>query len=348
MARKKHFPIGVDLGYSSAKFVQLCAIGDQLGLLAVENINIPEHLRTDQLGHLNHLSRKIPDLIRDNDFKGKKCVVALPASIAFVRHLRIGHMPPEKVAEAVKKAAKVQLPYPVEEAVIRHISVGHVYADGRKQDEVIMIAMPRATLDAFIEVLHDAKLEVIGVGVEPLALVSCYSRFINDPDESYVILDLGSSSIQATIATGTKVMFYRSVQGGGDQLNQAIAQSLKTSASEVQLMRQAISQNRDMGEKGEEISRWLKLWIDGIAEDIDNCLRYFESLFRDAEISRLIFTGGQARDTALCRQLAERLALPAQIGDPMVLISSGQDKASGNQLHTDLAVGIGLGLGANE
>ena len=211
-----------------------------------------------------------------------------------------------------------------------------------------MIAMPRATLDAFIAVMTEAKLEVLGVGVEPMALVSCYYKFVNDPQAAFVILDLGSASIQVTIAIGQNVVFYRSVQGGGDQLNRAIAQGLKTSAEEVQQMRQAMGMGQDIGPRGEEILRWLHLWVDGIAGDIDNCLRYFESLFRDVEISRLIFSGGQARDTVLCRQLAERLALPAQIGDPMALITEGQENASGSQLHTDLAGGIGLSLSGSE
>jgi Tfp pilus assembly PilM family ATPase len=171
---------------------------------------------------------------------------------------------------------------------------------------------------------------------------------MENPDDAYVILDLGSASIQVTIARGEQVAFYRSVPGGGDQLERAIAQGLKTSSDEVRLMRRAMTEGRELGEKGQEILRWLHLWVDGISGDIDNCLRYYESLFPDSELTRLIFTGGQARDTSLCRQLAERLELPAQIGDPMIVFKDAAGKSSSGELHTDLAVGIGLSLGGED
>lgn len=348
MARKRQLPIGVDLGFSAAKFVQLQETSGGYELLAAAEVSIPEHLRSDQIGLLNHLGRRIPDVMREKPFRGRRCRIALPASSAFVRHVHIPPGSPDRVESAVRSVADTELPYPVDDAVVRHILIGDVYADGRKQQEVILVAIQKATLDAYITTMTDARLEIGGISVEPMALINCYSRFMEDPEAAFVVLDLGSANVQVTIGIGSRLVFYRSIPGGGDQVNRAIAQGLKTSAEEVRLMRIAIQQGQDLGERADEIDRWLKLWADAAARDIDNCLRYFESMFRDKELTRLIFTGGQARDTGLCRILAEMLELPAQIGDPMTIIAAGKGMSADQEVRTDLAVGIGLCLGESD
>jgi len=47
------------------------------------------------------------------------------------------------------------------------------------------------------------------------------------------------------------------------------------------------------------------------------CTRYHSALFRDRRIDRVVFLGGEARDTGLCQSLASGLRLPAKVGDPM-------------------------------
>ena len=65
----------------------------------------------------------------------------------------------------------------------------------------------------------------------------------------------------------------------------------------------------------------------------------------------MVLAGGQAYDKRLCQSLAERLNLPAQIGDPLVRI--GRVAGAGLQIGLDRrepqpqwAVAVGLSLGA--
>ena len=73
-------------------------------------------------------------------------------------------------------------------------------------------------------------------------------------------------------------------------------------------------------------------------------------MFSAQPIERLIFIGGQAKNTVLCQYLARCLEMPAQLGDPLSRI----DKATLTGRHSDLqegerhgdwAVAFGLSLG---
>jgi type IV pilus assembly protein PilM len=61
--------------------------------------------------------------------------------------------------------------------------------------------------------------------------------------------------------------------------------------------------------------------LDAISDELSMCVRYYQSLFPGRSIDRVIFLGGEARQTNLCRHIARKLGLPAQLGDPLSRLS---------------------------
>jgi type IV pilus assembly protein PilM len=86
-----------------------------------------------------------------------------------------------------------------------------------------------------------------------------------------------------------------------------------------------------------------------LADELDLCRRYYEATFVNRPVDRLIFVGGEANQRDLCRQIARRLSLAAQVGDPLtrmgrttdVGIESGIDR---REPQPAWAVAIGLSL----
>ena len=87
-----------------------------------------------------------------------------------------------------------------------------------------------------------------------------------------------------------------------------------------------------------------------LVEELDLCRRYYEATFPSKPVDRLIFVGGEARQRALCQQIAAEMGLAAQVGDPLVRmgriseigIESGIDR---RQPQPGWAVAIGLSMG---
>lgn len=342
MARKNILPIGVDIGCSSAKLVQLRMVQGEPELLASNTLSIPVHLRNDQIGQLDYLCNQLPRHLRTGGFKGKKCVISLPATAAFIRHIRVPLRETHAMEKAIRQAARAEMPFPPDQAVVRHIKAGEVYRDGQGQQEVILVSLPLSTVRAYLNMISRTGLEAECVTIEPMAIVCCFKELLDDPQEATVFVDLGSVNTQVTITRGVTIAFCRNLQGGSQQLAQAIGQALRVSPQEVETMRRAIQEGKDVGPAGEEIQRWMELWLDGLCGDVETCLRYYEAVFHDSQFARVIFTGGQAADRRLCQALARRLNLPAQIGDPMALFGNGLGDSSA--VRTDLAVGFGLSL----
>lgn len=349
---KDTLPIGVDLGSSAAKLVQLRVLRKGVELSALGSVSIPQHIRKDQFARLDFFSQNIPRVLRAGDFKGSRCVLGLPAEHTFVRHVKVPRLDPKATEAAVRKAAQGELPYPVSEAVIRHIVVGEVYSDGETRQEVIVVAIPLSTMDAYLGMTNRAGLEVVGVNVETVTLVQCFAGLFDwgaDPQKAIIYIDLGSISTQVVIAHGTEIVFARNLPRGAEQIEQAIAEGMDISLDEARQMRLDVQREDALQSDCESVYKWVETWLGTMSQNIENCLRYYEAVFRKSGVDRIIFTGGQARDRRLCQALAQRLNQPAQIGNPMKGLQIGE-KASA-QLGEDkdfspgLAVAIGLSLG---
>ncbi len=97
---------------------------------------------------------------------------------------------------------------------------------------------------------------------------------------------------------------------------------------------------------------------DELTDELARCRRYHESTFTNVLIERLVFVGGEANQRSLCRHLAQRLGIAAQVGDLLTRLSLTADDATHGRLlqaGVDLqrplpawSLACGLALGASK
>ena len=351
---QRSLPIGVDLGSSSLKVVQLRTSGSNVELLAALSAELPRDCRGDLQRQLNFQADSIQAIVRSAGFTGREAVLSLPASVTFLQSVRVPVLPSKEADHAVKTELLGKLPYPVEDAVIRHILAGTVYdVDGHDMHERIVVAVARANLDAYLAMARRAGLDVVGADIEACAVVECFARTLRRATEESrgtLFMDIGSSSTQLVLAHGQTVAFARNLPVGGQAMDQAVADALKVPLEQAHHMRMKMLQEEE-SPAANELYALLNTKIAEITDEISQCLRYTESAFRNRSVDRLVFVGGQAHNKRLCQSIAQRLNLPAQVGDPMVGIKPAQGvrQAIGFDLRQPQpawAVAIGLSLGA--
>jgi Tfp pilus assembly PilM family ATPase len=126
---------------------------------------------------------------------------------------------------------------------------------------------------------------------------------------------------------------------------------MKISPDAANTLRRDVASGQSTPQAQEELYRLLDGVVKGIADEMTQCLRYYESVFKNQGVERAIFVGGQAFDKQLCQAIARRLNVPAQIGDPLVRIK--RSKTASERLSLDWrqpqpawAVAVGLSLGS--
>jgi type IV pilus assembly protein PilM len=355
IVKNQLFPIGLDLGSSTIKLAQLRSAGDVTELLAAGTVEVSRDIRRQDIAkRFDATGEAIRCLVKANPFKGRQCVVSLPTEFAFVHHLRIPKLSAKEIPGCLQFELQGKLPFSTDDAVIRYVVAGDVFNDGEPRQEVIVVAASRDTIDRYIRMVNRAGLEVVGMNIEACAVVECFARlFRRDSDAARTILyvDIGSATTQVALSHGNRLVFARNLMIGGQQLDQAVADGLKIPIDHARLLRRDPQNAQQDSAAVGELYHLMQSPLGNLAEELIQCLHYYESVFRNQAVERAIFVGGQAYDKRLCQSLAQRLNLPAQVGDPLMRIKRiegaglpiGLDR---REPQPDWAVAVGLSIGA--
>lgn len=355
ISRGRTLPIGVDLGTTCAKLAQLKVHGDGAELLAAGAAEIPLPAWKDRKERLRALATGIPALLRSQVFHGRQCILSLPAQDVFIQHVKIPRTPAEEVSRAVRLELQGKLPYPVEQAVVRHIVAGDIFGEGEPRQEVIAVSARRSTVEEYLDLAHRLRLDVVGVNVECCAIVECFARLFQrntDTSRTILYLDIGHASTQVVLSHGSRIVFARNLAVGGETFDRAIAEGMGIRPEQAHSLRHDLESEGPKDPAAEDaIYHVLDPPVEAMVQEVMQCIRYYESVFRNQGIERAIFLGGQAYDKRLCQTIARQLNLPAQVADPLTRVKrvEGAGLAWGLDRRSpqpDWAVAIGLSLGA--
>jgi type IV pilus assembly protein PilM len=273
--------------------------------------------------------------------------------VTFVHHVKTPRLSDGELDQALQFELQGKLPYAPQDAVIRAIVAGDVLGEGDARQEVIVVAASRQVVESYLRMAHRATLDVVALNVEPCALAECFGRLFrraDDASRTILFIDIGASTTQVVLTHGSRLVFARNLLKGGDRLDEAVAKSLNITPDQARELRRRYSAD-DCPDPaaGEELYRLLGRPLQEMADELAQCLNYYESVFRGRSVERAIFVGGSAHDKRLCQSLAQRLNLPAQVGDPLMRVRRLDRNcvaADEKVPQPDWAVAVGLSLGA--
>jgi len=233
-------PIGIDFGSDSLRMAQVDEKDGELKLVAAARVDVPAHLRSDPAGKLAFFSENVKELLAQGNFRGRRVVLSMPAATMSIQHLRMAKMDEAALKAALPWECRGKLPYDPSHALLRHIVAGDVFADGEQKNEIIVMAAQREWVNQFLAAAAKARLDVVGMNVEPKALIDCFSRIYRrkcDVESVNLFVDIGTLATRAVVSRGNDVLFARVVPIGGDHFTRAVGQAMKISAEDARILR---------------------------------------------------------------------------------------------------------------
>jgi type IV pilus assembly protein PilM len=233
-------PIGVDFGTDGLRMAQVEAADGEFRLVAAASAEVPAQIRQDPTARLNFFTETVRDRLASGNFRGRRAILSLPAASCFIQHLRMPKLEEEELKKALPWEARGKLPIDPSHALLRHIVAGEVYQDSEQKNEVILMAAARELVNQLLGAAAKAKLDIVGMNVEPKALVDCFAHIFrrkSDAELTTCYVDIGCSGTRAVIARGSQILFARGIPVGGDHFNRAVAGSLRMSLEDAKVLR---------------------------------------------------------------------------------------------------------------
>jgi len=214
----------------------------------------------------------------------------------FIDHIKMPKTDDSKLEEAVFSRIKQKLPFePVREnTMMQYIPM--------ENDNVLVMAAERKIIDRHLAIYEKAGLAIKSIGVWPVALANCYTRFFgrrkSDLEAIVILVCIEANCTNVVICRHKNLLFARSISIGLSQLGN-------------------------------------KKLLNRFVLELTTCRRHFASMYPKAQIERLIFLPGQTVDKEVCVTIAKQLEIPAQVGDCLAAVEITDPRRLGRDSEDD-------------
>lgn len=317
MNGKKICPMGIDLGSGYLRIVQLGQNEQGLFLQSAALRTNPEDTVFRSPAWQHWAANNVRDLVRENDFRGKAVITAIPSDDLFIDPIRVPQSTLKQINEILPQKLQKRLPFPVENALFQHLVIDTGQKNGSDLVDVLAISANRENVNRHLAIFEKAGLEVAGISIWPAAMIQSYKRFFcrrkNEQDTTAILINVGTNHTNVVITRGTNLLFARVMSIGYVQL-----------------------------EQGQMVQR--------LFSEIDACMQYFCDSPAAAPIGRIVFLAGTGASRTLCDKLAglaQKMQVSAQIGDVLSAVEinhSPECLIDRRNCKVDWATAFGLSL----
>jgi type IV pilus assembly protein PilM len=244
-------PIGVDFGSDCLRMAQVEQADKEYRLVAAASADVPAHVRNDPSARFAYFGETVRDLLTQGNFRGRRVMLNLPASMMYIQHLRLPKMDDEALKKALPWEARGKLPIDPTQAVLRHIVAGEIYHDQEPKYEIVLMAARRDWVEQYLAAAAKARLDVAGMNVEPKALLDCFSHIFRrktDMDATTCFLDVGCTASRAVISRSGRIQFARVIPIGGEHFSRAVSAALQIPLEDARLLRIKIAASQPIDE----------------------------------------------------------------------------------------------------
>ncbi len=342
-SKKEEVPqslLGVDLGTTGLKVVELAPEGGRIRLVTYGYADIPFG------GDASVLSidepKKVADVLRGimkaSGMNATKAVASLPAQHVF--HAIISIPAPKTAKEDIRSVVEARagklLPLPVEEMIIdSHVIDKELEGNVRVQ----ITAAPKALVAKYIAIFALAKIELVSLETEVFALMR---SLIGKDNAKTMIVDIGGDRTNILIAERGVPYLTRGIKSGGGAVTQALAAAMSLGLPEAE----ATKKDLRLGEAGAmppAILAAIKPLLHEVKYALDVNLQ--EDAQHPKPVDKVILTGGSAVLAGMDAAMVSTLNMNVYIGDPWARIATPpESRAVLDEVGSRLAVAIGLAM----
>ena len=366
-------PIGLDIGHSSVKMIQLVMNGGQISVIAAGKTLIDAGIDGDSQARRAAVISAVKRMLADGSFRGRDVVSCLPNDGLKITSLRLGETGTEEIEQSLKKEVVQRFGLNPDKDAMDYMVAGDVQQGEEIKNELILFAADNETIKSHIQMLEEAGLRPVAIDTVPCALFRIFERSLRrqeDRERTLVFVDVGSRWTVVVFGRGGEISFVKQIPIGGEKFNQEIATRLGIKTGEAQMLRDKlrtekgvrISQSGPVAQASDGNGQILdaatrQVIVDAIsavaeelAREISLCLRYYTVTFRGKRVERAIFTGGEAYENILLNVLRRQLTVEIEVAQPLRGFDLSSEGAHVNfdsdrrGLLCEWAVAVGLSL----
>ena len=374
-ARKQPPLLGIDIGSAAVKLLELGPAAGRraeqgLASLRVEALALaplpPGAVVEKKIADVAQVGEAIASALRRSRSKTKRAAVAVAGSAVMTKILSLdADLSDAEMEMQIQLESDQYVPYPLDEVNLDFDVIGPTQGAVGRVD-VLLAASRRENIDDRVAALEHAGLSAAIVDIESNAVETACRALLaplgpglglnaeSGTARLTAVADIGATLTTLHVLHADQLIYTREQSVGGQQLMDEVRwhEDLMRGPRGAQAGEFAGDQAGDQAlarlaaASTERQTEILAPFQDTLARQLGRALQFFYSTSAFNRVDELLLTGGVTQVAALERLIAERLALPTRIVDPLaeMILSADLDLALVRNSRRAMLIALGLAM----
>jgi type IV pilus assembly protein PilM len=344
--KKSKSVIGLDLGSSSLKIVQLRKQGDAailetygelaLGPYAGLEVGQATNLPADKIGE------NLVDLLHEANVTTNDAGISIPFGRCLMTLVDLPRAKtPEEQKTIVELEARKYIPVPVSEVQLDWFVVPETAVDGKEQSpkvKVLIVAVHNDELELLQTVVTLGSLEATFYEIE---IFSTIRSVVDEPTKPVMVLDIGASATKVYVVEHGVVALSHTIAHGGQDVTRTI------SSAHGLPLGQAEAFKKEFGFHPKEntyTSQTIELQFSQIFEEARRTQSRYEQEYQKP-ISCIVLTGGGGVTKDLVTYAQKLFSIEVRVADPFAKTQAPAFmRPVLQEIGPEFAVAVGIAL----
>lgn len=338
MFKKRNALVGLDIGTSEVKAVELTDFGDSVKVTGFGSGRI-------------HAAEDLPEVIRqvfaDSGIKCRRVATSVSGRSVIVRYLNLPVMENDELKGALRYEADKYIPFEIDEVAIDGQKLEEIdsAAGGESEMKSLLVAVKKDLIQEHVSLIQDLGLTPVVIDVDSFALGNAFelrnlhSPRLEDENKITALVDIGASKTNINILKGSTSCFSREVYMAGNSLTEAIVCDIHLEESEAEELKR-----NPQGREG-EVQGAITPVLDDLANEIHLSFDYFENQF-DQQVGDIYVSGGSAMSHGLTEAFERIFDRGIHLWDPLENVEVLADRVDIEAIRNhacQLPIAVGLG-----
>jgi type IV pilus assembly protein PilM len=340
---KKKEVVGIDIGSSSVKLVQLKEQKDSYQLLSAGIVPLPPEAIVDNtLMDNSAIAGAIRTLVASLGVKVTDVACSISGNSVIIRKITLPVMPVEELEDQITWEAEQYIPFDINDVNMDFQVLSPDAFDPSKMN-VLLVASKKDIINDYVGVFSEAGLQLSVVDVDSFAVQNAFE--INhdfSPEEVVALVNVGASVMNINIVKGGISLFTRDVQMGGNLYTEEIQKQLGVSGTEAETMKVLATEANNAS-----LLEVLSKVNETITQEIRRSLDFYNSTASDDRITRVFVSGGGSKGYMLINSISEKVGMPVEMINPFAKLNYSEkdfDPEYLQEIGPLMAVTVGLAM----
>ncbi|MBN2097434.1 MAG: type IV pilus assembly protein PilM [Candidatus Omnitrophica bacterium] len=348
---QKRTALGLDIGSTAVKLVELEQDGETVKLLKFDAAKIPVSSSAAE-GEQSQITKRITaNLLAQNQIKDKDVVVSVNGQSTFIKFLELLPVSVEKLHQTLKYEAQQQIPFSLDEVEWD----SHLFKASSSQklprQKALLFAIKKDKLTGKMALVEGLGLRAAVLDVSSSSIYNCL-KFNQQytQDKFSVVLNIGAQSTDLIILKGND-FWMRSFSVGGNNFTESLVKKFNINFAEAEKLKHGHSTSSP------EFQEAIAAVLEDLQGEITRSIEYYnfqqkstqeqqDEVSSAVKLDEILISGGGAELAGLDTFLARVFSCAVKQLDPFQLLhlDEAMKAKSSIQERTIFCQAVGLAL----